>query len=268
MRLSSFCLGCGNGLTEGERFCGVCGRDSQAGAAAPAVDPGVAFGLAPENSGKAIFSMVSGVLFFVLPFSAAAIVFGHWSLSDIRNSGGRLTGRGFAIVGLVLGYLGVALIVVLVIIGIAYRPGSRSRATTAKKGIVGTTHKTVVMNNENSVVAAVRSLNTAEIAYAQAHRNVGYTCSLSDLAGIWGISGELASGKKNGYFFVLQGCLSAKTKGPVVKYQLLAFPELVRGRPAFCSNESDVIKLARSGSPEECLRAGIDLSETEINHPR
>jgi hypothetical protein len=252
-RLSSFCLGCGNSLAEGERFCGVCGRDCQTGAAVRAVDPGVSFGLAPETSGKAIFSVVSGAL-----------------LSDIRKSAGRLTGRGFAIAGLVLGYLGVALIVVLVIIGIAYRPGSRSRSTTAKKGTMGTRQKAVVMTNENSVVASVRSLNTAEIAYAQAHRDVGYTCSLSDLAGIWGISGDLASGRKNGYRYELRSCTTAKANGPVANYQLVAYPEVAKksGTPAFCSNESDVIKLARSGSALDCLRAGVDLSETEIDHPQ
>ena len=52
--LSSFCLGCGNSLAEGERFCGVCGRDSQAGAGVRAVDPSVAFG-PPETSGKGDF---------------------------------------------------------------------------------------------------------------------------------------------------------------------------------------------------------------------
>jgi hypothetical protein len=267
--VSSFCLGCGNSLAAGEQFCGICGRDSQAGAVRQ-VDPAVAFGLAPETSGKAIFSVVSGALFFILPFSAAAIIFGHWSLSDIRKSAGRLTGRGFAITGLVLGYLGIALIVVVIIIGIAYRPGSRSTTARKTKGTIGTKQKAVVMTNDNSVVASVRSLNTAEIAYEQAHRDSGYTCSLSDLAGIWGISGDLASGRKNGYRYELRGCTTAKTKGPIVKYQLVAYPEVAKkaGTPAFCSNESDVIKLARSGSALECLRAGVDLSETEINHPQ
>ena len=88
--MSSFCLGCGNSLAEGERFCGTCGRDSQAGAAVPAVDPAVAFGLPPDTSGKAIFSLVCGVLFVILPFSIPAVIFGHLSLYDIRRSGGRL----------------------------------------------------------------------------------------------------------------------------------------------------------------------------------
>src|SRR5580698_3793623 len=113
--MSSFCLDCGNSMAAGERFCGICGRDSLAGSAT-AVDPAVAFGLAPETSGKAIFSLICGILFFLPlpPFFIVAVIFGHLSLSEIRMSGGRLAGRGFAIAGLVLGYLGVAAMVALV----------------------------------------------------------------------------------------------------------------------------------------------------------
>ena len=256
--MSSFCLGCGNGLSEGERFCGACGKDALAGAAAR-VDPGVAFGLPPETSGMAIFSFVCGVLFIILPLSIAAVIFGHLSLSEIRRSAGRLKGKGLAIAGLVLGYVGVAAILALIVFGIVAQHSTQK--ATAKK---------LTVTNENSVVASVRSLNTAEIAYAQAHREAGYTCSLSDLSGAWGISGKLAAGKKNGYVFELQGCSSAKGNGPVVKYQLVAYPAgtAKAGIPAFCSNESDVIKVARNGSVQDCLRRGVDLSESEINHPQ
>lgn len=258
--MSSFCLGCGNGMSEGERFCGICGRDSQA-TAGLAVDPGVAFGLAPETSGKAIFSLICGVLFFlpIPPFFLVAVIFGHLSLSEIRRSAGRLTGRGLAIAGLVLGYLGVTAMVALIVFMVSSRKSwQRSMADTA------------ILSNENSVVSSVRTLNTAEIAYAQAHRETGYTCSISDLSGVWGISADLAHGRKNGYVFELQGCSAAKANGPIVKYQLTAYPAVANkvGTPAFCSNESDVIKVARSGSRQECLRSGVDLSETEINHPR
>ena len=108
--MSSFCLGCGNSLAEGERFCGACGRDSQAGAGV-APDPQVAFGLPPETSGKAIFSVICGILFVILPLSIVAVIFGYIALSEIRKSPGRLKGRGLAITGIVLGYLGVAFIV-------------------------------------------------------------------------------------------------------------------------------------------------------------
>jgi hypothetical protein len=258
--MSSFCLGCGNSMSEGERFCGICGRDSLAALAEPAVDPAVAFGLPPETSGKAIFSLISGLLFFILPFSLAAVIFGHLSLSEIRKSGGRLTGKGLAIAGLVLGYLGVvALLALIVTAGFYARQREKSVAEKVK-----------VVDYDNPVVSAVRSLNMAEIAYAQGHRGAGYTCSLSELKDAWGLNNDLAHGQQDGYIFELKGCTALKPNGPIAKYQVVAYPAAGNktGTAAFCSNESDVIKVARNGSAQDCLRAGVDLATAEITRPR
>jgi len=260
--VSSFCLGCGNSMADGERFCSICGRDSTAGDTVPRVDPAVAFGLSPETSGKAIFSLVSGFIVVFFPFSIAAVVFGYLALYDIRRSPGRLTGRGLAIAGIVLGYLGMAFTITMIGFGIY---GVR----TAEKRI-NNRREILKVASENSPVSALRALNTAEIAYSQAHRAAGYTCSLSDLSGVWGISHDLASGRKNGYVFALQGCTAAaKSDGPIVKYQLVAYPAApVKGGAAFCSDQSDVIRVARNGSALDCLKTGIDLSEGEISHPQ
>jgi len=258
--MSSFCLGCGNGLSEGERFCGICGRDSLAPSSRPAVDPAVAFGLPPQTSAKAIFSLISGLLFIILPFSLAAIIFGHLSLSEIRNSGGRLTGKGLAIAGLVLGYLGVVAILGLIVwSGFYVRQREKAAAEKVK-----------VVDYANPVVSAVRSLNMAEIAYTQGHPETGYTCSLSELKAAWGLNNDLAQGQQDGYIFEIKGCTAAKPNGPIAKYQIVAYPAATNktGTAAFCSNESDLIKVARNGSPQDCLRAGIDLAATEINRPQ
>jgi hypothetical protein len=261
--VATFCLGCGNSISEDERFCPICGRDSSP--SAPHIDPGVAFGLAPETSGKAIFSLVCGLLFILLPLSLVAVVFGHLSLSEIRRSAGRLTGRGMAITGLVFGYLGTALLVGFIGLSI-YEARIAQRARTTRN--VGS--NSILASNENSVVSSVRALNTAEIAYAQAHRTSGYTCSLYELSGAWGIGGELARGRKNGYVFALRDCTPAKANGPIVKYRLVAYPTVPgqTGTAAYCSDESDVIRMAPSGSPDDCLKTGSDLSETEIVHPK
>ena len=260
--MATFCPGCGNSISEDERFCPICGRDSLP--SAPRIDPGVAFGLAPETSGKAIFSLVCGLLFIMLPLSLVAVVFGHLSLSEIRRSAGRLTGRGLAITGLVFGYIGTALFAGLIGLSI-YEARIAQQARTTR-----TASNRIMETSENSAVASVRALNTAEIAYAQAHRASGYTCSLSELSGSWGISGDLASGRKNGYAFELSDCANAKGAGPIVKYRLVAYPTVPRktGTPAYCSSESDVIRMAPSGSPDDCMTTGTDLSESEITHPR
>jgi hypothetical protein len=261
--MGSFCLGCGNSISEDERFCPICGRDPSA--SGPRIDPGVAFGLAPETSGKAIFSLVCGLLFIILPLSIVAVVFGHLSLSEIRRSAGRLTGKGLAITGIVLGYIGVVLLAGFV--GLATYYGVQEQRNLAKRADM---RKGSVISSESSVVSAVRTLNTAEIAYAQAHHDTGYTCSLSDLSGVWGIGSDLARGRKNGYIFELQNCTAAKVGGPIVKYRVVAYPTVptkVRS-PAYCSDESDIIRIASGGSASECLRAGITLSESEMSHPK
>ncbi|HTZ84582.1 MAG TPA: DUF4190 domain-containing protein [Candidatus Acidoferrales bacterium] len=257
--MSSFCLGCGNSLAEGERYCEVCGRDSQTNPATPAVDPAVAFGLPPETSGKAIFSLVSGILFLVLPFSVCAVIFGHLSLYDIRKSAGRLTGRGLAIAGIILGYVGVAFFAGLIGLGIYEENKAKQMAA-----------KNTAASGEASVISTLRDVNTAEIAYARQHQDVGYTCSLSDLKWAWRFSDDLDYSRKHGYVFELRGCMSEKKNGPVAKYTVVAYPQAVMkpGLSAFCSDQSDVIRVARNGSVEDCLRTGSQLSEEDMNRPR
>lgn len=78
---------------------------------------------APATSGAAVASLILGVLSIsILPFlsNIPGIVCGHVARSNIRNSGGTLTGDGMAIAGLVMSYLGLALwgLVLLVLLPI------------------------------------------------------------------------------------------------------------------------------------------------------
>ena len=71
----------------------------------------------PETSGKAIASLVLGILG---PFTCAilgiiAIPLGHAALSDIRARPGVLVGDGLAKAGIILGWINVALLVLAVI---------------------------------------------------------------------------------------------------------------------------------------------------------
>lgn len=132
--MSSFCAGCGTSMSDEGRFCPNCGRDCSASAPAP-VDPAIALGLPPETSGKAILSLVCGLLFLLPPAAIVAVMFGHLSLSEIRKSAGRFVGRGLAITGLVLGYVGVAFLALwLVFIGIGI-----SARLRVKRGVISQT---------------------------------------------------------------------------------------------------------------------------------
>lgn len=266
--LSSFCAGCGNSLAESDTFCSACGRSVSATTAAP-VDPAVAFGLPPETSGKAIFSLVCSLFGIFPPAAAVAVIFGHLSLSEIKRNPGRLSGRGLAITALVFGYIGVAVgIVWLVLIGIEIPKAMRAARTARTQG---TSRTSVTAGDQGvSAVSVVRSMNTAEIAYAQAHPAAGFTCSLSDLSGAWGIGDQLDRAKKNGYTIDLQACGGKNPGGPITHYRIVAYPLVINqpGKPAFCSNESDLIRVARNGSIQDCMNIGQEVPPGEINHPQ
>ena len=71
-----------------------------------------------QTSSLAIISLVSGILgWTLLPFlgSIAAVICGHMARSEIRREPDRLEGDGLAIAGLVLGYLSIAMAVLLVL---------------------------------------------------------------------------------------------------------------------------------------------------------
>jgi hypothetical protein len=65
-----------------------------------------------RNSGLAIASMVCGIAgyltcYFVGVLGLPAVICGHMALSQINNSHEPVAGRGMAIAGLILGYLGI-----------------------------------------------------------------------------------------------------------------------------------------------------------------
>jgi type IV pilus assembly protein PilA len=243
--MSTFCMRCGSSIDEQDQFCRKCGAQSSALAAPASVTPATAAGPA-QTSGKAIASLVCGLLFFV-PFAfVAAVIFGHLGLSEIRKSAGRLKGDGMAIAGLVLGYMWVASIpITLIIAAIAIPNLLRARMAA----------------NESSAVASVRTILTAQMSYSESRPESGYACSLSALSEAQMIDSELASGQKNGYRFEIRGC-KAETAGEAnKKYQVVAYPITTNqtGDRAFCSDESAVIKQHSGGSAQSCLESGVVL---------
>lgn len=244
--MAQFCAACGNSLTADDKFCQVCGRAASAGTTVPNAVGAAVLPASTETSGKAILSLICGLLFFIPFLFIAAIVLGHLALSEIRKSAGRLKGEGIAIAGLVLGYIEIAGIPLLLIVAAIAIP-NLLRARIAA--------------NEASAVSSVRILAAAEVTYAAAHTEQGYTCSLSDLAEAASIKGPLATGQKNGYAFELSGCSPGTQGVPNVKYQVVAYPLRLNqtGVRAFCSDESAAIKVDSGGSARGCIENGSAL---------
>ena len=65
-----------------------------------------------RSSTTALISMIAGIAgWTVLPFLGAivAVITGHIAQSEIKKSGGLVTGKGMAVAGLIMGYLSIAL---------------------------------------------------------------------------------------------------------------------------------------------------------------
>jgi len=239
------CTNCGNDVAAGDTFCRACGKEAAASAATALSAAAAARGVPAETSGKAIASLICGLFIFFFPISIVAVVLGHLSLSEIRRSAGRLKGDGLAIVGLVLGYLGIVFIpFILIIAAIAIPNLLRARMAA----------------NEASAVASVRTLMVAEIGFAQSHPKVGFSCSLSDLTEARLIDGPLATGRKYGYAFELSGCTPGAEQA-IIKFQVVAYPltQNSTGVRAFCGDESGPVRVDANGSPQDCLANGSPL---------
>ena len=61
------------------------------------------------TSSLSIVSLIFGILGLFIFGSIIAIICGHISMSKIKASGGRMSGDGMALTGLILGYLGIVL---------------------------------------------------------------------------------------------------------------------------------------------------------------
>jgi hypothetical protein len=106
----------------GQRFCYNCGASLSAPAPAepapayqpPEPGPLAAVPQAASTSPLAVVSLVAGILSLVLFFiplvgGLAAVICGHLARREIRAAGGRLSGEGMALVGLILGYINLGL---------------------------------------------------------------------------------------------------------------------------------------------------------------
>ena len=119
--------------------------------------------------------------------------------------------------------------------------------------------------NEASAIASMRAILAAEATYSSTYRNVGYTCSLSDLDGFGQgtpnehqamlIESRLASGKKHGYVFTLSACGTT----PNTHFTLTAVPAAQASGRAFCGNGSGALRSSEDGQAASCLDRGTPL---------
>jgi len=235
------CPHCAGNLADFVAVCPYCGAGVPLAQPAGAAEPWN--GPAP-TSGKATASLVCGLVFFFWPATAiAAVVLGHIALSEIKKSAGRLAGRGLALAGLVLGYMGLSLIPLLVLAAIAIPNLLQSR----------------IRANEAYATATLRTLNTALIGYASRCPDQGYPATLGPLgpgdpgsdgcahAGLVGAELAAAVPARHGYLvFYIPTAYDAS--GHAMGFALAADPiRPASGRRHFFTDETGVIRWSETG---------------------
>lgn len=212
----------------------------------------------PQTDGKATGSLVLGIL-SLLCFSflagIPAIILGHISRKNIRQSMGRLKGDGMALAGLIMGYISIAFIPVTLIIAAILIP-NLLRAKLAA--------------NDAAAAAVMRTIATAQFTYKSSYPNRGYARDLSTLgsgsAGECGTPSEDAAcllnssvtrGTKDGYRFSMTAVCGADNA--CTDYLAVATPVTMNstGTKSYCATSDAVIHSMRGAvfpprTPEEC----------------
>jgi hypothetical protein len=102
--------------------------------------PVVSMSQGPRTNGLAIASMVLGIVWVYWVGSILAVVFGHVALSQIKRSQGAQRGSGMAIAGLVLGYIGIAVLAVVIVVaavgGFDRSTGSRAASCSVDRSVL------------------------------------------------------------------------------------------------------------------------------------
>jgi type II secretory pathway pseudopilin PulG len=280
-----FCNKCGVTLPDNAPLCTNCGA---ATASSPAFGAPISPGSPQQTEGKAVGSLISGILAFILiPFvvgiaallagiaasltviaallaGIAAIVLGHMALSSIKKSAGRLKGEGMATTGLVLGYLNVASLPFLLIIAAIAIP-NLMRARQAA--------------NSAEAASVVRTVNTTQITYSTIYEKNGYARDLASLGPGAGFKCP-ASGPNAAHACLLDGVLGNSTctgsrwcskdayrynlqatcgaDGACTEYVFVATPsKAAAGERSFCSTSDAIVRMKpglvqTAPSAEEC----------------
>jgi type IV pilus assembly protein PilA len=238
------CSRCSTTTHDAASFCPSCG--SPIGVPPAAVPQPCGWAPPPytgpqETSGKAIGSLIAGIL-FLIPFAFVfAIVLGHMALAEIKRSAGRLKGSGMAMTGLLFGYGTVLLIpVFLIIAAIAIPNLLRSR----------------MAGNEAAAVRTLRTYNEALAQYAEKCPVFGFPATThglgpgnGDCDGANLVNAELASTPqvvKNGYIFFYGAYARGRSQGRLNVYTIAADPVMpnTTGVRHFFTDQSGVIRYA------------------------
>ena len=114
------CPRCAETVQAAAGVCRFCGYDFQTMTAPPPTPL--------KTNGLAIASLVLGIVWIYGIGAILALVFGYQAKRQIDASNGREGGRGLAIAGIVLGWVGIGVVLLFLLFGLAFFSGA-SHAT-------------------------------------------------------------------------------------------------------------------------------------------
>jgi hypothetical protein len=117
--------------------------------------------------------------------------------------------------------------------------------------------RSMMLGYVDSAIGTLRTTVDEESHFSEAHPNVGYTCAISDLGSNEMLRRLAKSEKRNGYAFELN-CPARNGTAPQRAFQITARP-LRKDMPAYCSDQTGILRYDESGSPAKCRQSGGPL---------
>jgi hypothetical protein len=106
----------------------------------------------------------------------------------------------------------------------------------------------------DSAIGTMRTIAAGENKFAETHPDLGYSCALADVT----TDPTVARGRKNEYVFEISDCRAAAGGATNTSYRVTARP-LHPNMPAFCSDESGILKADYDGLAANCVKSGQTL---------
>jgi Domain of unknown function (DUF4190) len=140
--------------------------------------------------GFAVASMVLGIVWVFWLGSILAVIFAFIALHQIRKANGALTGKGMAIAGMVLGWIGVATLMLVVLVSLLGVAGVRrqvqDRAAESNLRNALTAAKTAYVDSQNY------SNDARSGVYASIEPSLTFTSGASTAQGIISVNSPAA----------------------------------------------------------------------------